>query len=195
MGEEEILNMLGDFTTNYLKKEIDTVRPRYGYNGESLGNYKVNNTGRLKNSIDYRVESNEFTGEYEVIITMEDYGADILFNEGRRPGKWPGKYPAENPTNIRDWARVKIPNFGGLSMSKQKGLVYVISRAIKRRGIGAVDIFGLVSPQVEEEFEKFYDELIAGEDLDKIPGLENIQSAFDRIIFLSKSSDLLITEE
>jgi len=195
MGEDEILNKLGEFTTKYLKREIDTVRPRYTYNGAYIGNYKVNNTGTLKNSIDYRVESNEFTGEFEVIITMEDYGADILFNEGRRPGRWPGKYPDVNPQNIRDWARLKIPNFGGLSMSKQKGLVYVISRAIKRRGIGAVDIFGLVTPQVEKEFEDFYNELIAGEDLSKIPGLEDIQSAFDRIIFLSKSSDLLITEE
>jgi hypothetical protein len=189
MGEDEILNKLGEFTTKYLKREIDTVRPRYTYNGAYIGNYKVNNTGTLKNSIDYRVESNEFTGEFEVIITMEDYGADILFNEGRRPGKFPP------PDDIRDWARLKIPNFGGLSMTEQKGLVYVISRAIKRRGIGAVDIFGLVTPQVEKEFEDFYNELIAGEDLSKIPGLEDIQSAFDRIIFLSKSSDLLITEE
>ena len=72
--------------------------------------------------------------------------------------------------------------------------MYVISRAIKRRGIGPVDIFGLVSPDVEREFEQFYDKLLKEGNFEDIPGLQTVQEAFNRIIFLSKSSDLEIQE-
>lgn len=192
--EEEILNKIAEFTKNYLIKEIREPRARYTYSGQYIGNYPVSASGRLANSIDYRVELNKDLGEYEVIFTMEDYGADILFAEGRRPGKWPGKYPSENPQNIRDWARIKINGFGSLSQREQEGLVFVISRAIKRRGIGPVDILGLATAEVEEQFENYFNQLVDSGEIETIPGLESVQDAINRIIFLSKGSDLEIQE-
>ena len=192
--EEEILNKLGEFTKKYLIREIEKTRPRYTYNGAYIGNYKIDASGRLKNSIEYQVMTNEFTNEAELIFKMEDYGADILFNEGRRPGKWPGKYPSENPANLRNWATIKIQGFSSLSQSKQKGLLYVISRAIKKRGIGPIDIFGLVSPDVEAEFENYFEDLVNSGEIERIPGLQNIQEAINRIIFLSNTSFLEIQE-
>jgi len=186
--EEELLKRMGEFTVNFLKEEIDKPRPRYDYKGQSLGNYRVNASGRLKNSIDYRVELNPDFNEYEVVITMEDYGVDILFAEGRRPGKWPGKYPTENPQNIRDWARIKIAGFSALSETEQKGLTFVISRAIQRRGIGQVDILGLATPDVEKIFEDYYDELVASGEIERVPGLEDIQDVLNRIIFLNNEN-------
>ena len=79
--EEQLLNKLAEFTKYYLVTEIDKPRPRYTFYGQYIGNYKINASGSLKNSIDYRVEMNDAVGEYEVIFTMNDYGADILLTK------------------------------------------------------------------------------------------------------------------
>jgi len=47
---------------------------------------------------------------------------------------------------------------------------------------------GLATPDVEKIFEDYYDELVASGEIERVPGLEDIQDILNRIIFLNNEN-------
>jgi hypothetical protein len=135
----------------------------------------------------------------EILISMNDYGADILFGEGRRAQpkfNSGGKIDIVGipPVNkIRSWMKT-VPSFRGLSQKKMEGISFGIAINIAKRGIGALDLF--TEQNFENEtfqlFEESVDRILQKEEYQDL-GLD-IDEIIDRIVLLSDNSMEIIYE-
>ena len=180
----ELLQEVAKFTEKWVKDQIKNrpfERPNKVGGIINPSPRRISGTGRLYNSVEVRVDDGD------ILVLMEFYGSDILFGEGRRAG---AKQPPTQP--IREWARVAIPGFGGLSETKQKGIAFTIARNIGKRGIGSLNLFNLYDEEVFEVFEEKINELLEQEDFKGL-GLD-VEDIIDRIILLSNDSIEIIEE-
>lgn len=176
--EDQLLQELANFTEGWIK---DQLRNRKFERPNKIGGIinpsprRLQGTGRLEQSVEVRVDDGD------ILVIMEDYGADILFGEGRRAG---AKQPPSD--KIRQWARIAIPGFVNLQESQQKGIAFVIARNIGQRGIGALNLFNLYDEEVFNEFQTVINELLERDDFAAL-GLD-VEELLDRIILLSNNN-------
>jgi len=139
-------------------------------------------SGNLERSVSVVIEDDE------ILISMNDYGADILFGEGRRAGAKPPPYRP-----IREWVKT-IPAFAGLTMTQMTGLSIAIAKNIGKRGYAALDLFTQESFENEtfEVFEEAVDRILQKEQYQDL-GLD-IDDIIDRIVLLSNNSLEIIYE-
>ena len=183
--EEQLLREVGVVVEKWVKNQIQNKKfTRFDKSGKIIkpSPRKIYGTGQLLNSVEVRIDNGD------ILILMEDYGADILFGEGRRSG---AKQPPTAP--IKTWLRT-IPKFAGLSETKLKGLSFVIARNIGRRGYSALDLFR--EEQFEDEvfdtLEDKIDEIIQRGEFNQL-GL-NVDDLINKIILLSSQSMEIIEE-
>lgn len=147
--EEQFLNDLGQFLVDLIKVEIDNPnRQRFTKKfrlPKNPATYKVNATGKLKNSVSYVVRDNE------IDILMEDYGVNYVFNPTEAGGSFPGRgkyYPDMRTagqkqqksaliTSLTTWAQAKF----GVSPAKAKGIAFAVRTNLFKYGYGGIPLF------------------------------------------------------
>lgn len=131
--EEELLNDVGKYLVEQIKKLILTPKPRYTKRGNMPKNparYNFNATGRLYNSVSYVIR------DKEIDILMEDYGIDFVFGEGSWP-KGNKKSGGEFLRSLETWVRAKI----GLQGAQAKSMAYAVRRNLFKAGYKGYNIF------------------------------------------------------
>lgn len=194
---EQLLNEVGVELQKWIKDRIRNKRfNRMNKIGGTIppSPRKIYGSGELERSVNVVVEGDE------LLIYMNDYGADILFGEGRRaqPRYESGQGKIDivgiPPVNkIRDWMRT-VPSFQGLSVKELNGLSFGIAINIAKRGIGALDLFTEQSFENEsfELFESIVDRILQKEEYEEL-GLD-IEDVIDSIVLLSNNSMEIIYE-
>lgn len=193
---ENLLNEVGVELEKWVK---DRIREKKFVRRNKVGGLinpsprRIYGSGNLERSVEVRIDDDE------ILISMNDYGADILFGEGRRAQpkfKSGGKIDIVGipPVNkIRDWMRT-VPSFRGLSQKKMEGISFGIAINIAKRGIGALDLF--TEQNFENEtfqlFEESVDRILQKEEYQDL-GLD-IDEIIDRIVLLSDNSMEIIYE-
>ena len=154
---------------------------------------KIYGSGNLERSVNVVIEDDE------ILIYMEEYGADILFGEGRRAQpefRSGGKIDIVGipPVNkIRDWMKT-VPSFSGLSQKEFNGISFGIAINIAKRGFSALDLFTEEAFENEafELFEDIVDRILQKEEYAEL-GLD-IDEVIDSIVLLSNNSMEIIYE-
>lgn len=194
--EEQFLQEVGQVLVGWVKDRIKNKKfERLNKIGGTIppSPRKIYGSGNLERSVEVRIEDGD------ILILMNDYGADILFGEGRReqPEFKSGRkidIVGIPPVNkIRDWMKT-VPSFRGLSQKKMEGISFGIAINIAKRGIGALDLFReeQFEDEVNQTIEEMIDTLIQREDYKGL-GLD-IDEVIDKIILLSTDSFELIEE-
>ena len=194
--EEQFLQEIGVQLEKWVKDRIQSKRfNRFNKLGGTIPPTprKIYGSGNLERSVEVRIDDDE------ILILMNDYGADILFGEGRRaqpPYRSGGKIDIVGipPVNkIRSWMKT-VPSFSGLSTKKMESISYAISINIAKRGIGALDLF--TEQNFENEtfqlFEEQVDTILQKEEYQQL-GLD-IDEVIDKIVLLSNNSMEIISE-
>lgn len=183
--EEQFLQEIGVQLEKWVRERIQSKRfNRFNKLGGRIPPTprKIYGSGNLERSVEVVIEDDE------ILILMNDYGADILFGEGRRAGAKPPPYKP-----IRDWAKT-IPAFQGLTMTQLTGLSIAISKNISKRGYAALDLF--TEQNFENEtfqlFEEQVDRILQKEEYQDL-GLD-IDEVIDKIVLLSNDSMEIISE-
>lgn len=194
--EEQLLREVGVVVEKWVKNQIQNKKfTRFDKSGKIIkpSPRKIYGTGQLLNSVEVRIDNGD------ILILMEDYGADILFGEGRRADPT-FKYKRKNKnteskfiSNIRTWMRT-VPSFQGLEQKKLNSISFAIVRNITKRGIEALDLFR--EEQFEDEvfdtLEDKIDEIIQRGEFNQL-GL-NVDDLINKIILLSSQSMEIIEE-
>lgn len=164
--EEELLNLIGKYLVDSIKKQIKTPEARYTKRGNMPKNpsrYNFYATGRLYNSVSYVIRDGE------IDILMEDYGADYVFGEG----SWPEGIKKSNGKflkSLETWVQAKI----GLSGAKAKSMAWVVRRNLFKSGYAGYKLF---TEEFQDETNKYveglleqpqYQEAVLGDIFDRI---------------------------
>ena len=176
---EQLLNDVGNELEKWVRDRIRSKKfNRYAKIGGTIppSPRKIYGSGNLERSVNVRIEDDE------ILIYMEDYGADILFGEGRRAGAKPPPYRP-----IRDWVRT-IPTFSGLTLREQTGISIAIAKNIGKRGYSALDLFTEEAFENEafELFEDIVERLLQKDEYAEL-GID-IDEVIDSIVLLSNNS-------
>ena len=193
---ENLLNEVGVELEKWVKDRIRTKKfERFNKIGGTIppSPRKIYGSGNLERSVEVRIDDDE------ILILMADYGADILFGEGRRAQpefKSGGKIDIVGipPVNkIRDWMKT-VPSFQGLSQKKMEGISFGIAINIAKRGFSALDLFTEDNFENEtfELFEESVERILQKEQYQDL-GLD-IDDIIDRIVLLSNNSLEIIYE-
>ena len=187
---ENLLNEVGVELEKWVK---DRIRSKQFNRFNKIGGTipptprKIYGSGNLERSVEVRID-----GE-DILISMNDYGADILFGEGRRAQ--PVYKTGEKidivgipPVNkIRDWMRT-VPTFSGLTQKTFNGISFAIAINIAKRGFAALDLF--TEDNFEDEtfqvFEEVVERILQKEEYQDL-GLD-IDEVIDKIVLLSNNS-------
>lgn len=147
---KNILNNFGENVTRLAKINIGATRV---VNGKRR---RIDNSGKLRNSIDYNLLVSKNETSFEFSIEMEDYGEWV--DKGRKPGK--GIPPRElfkwiksKPIRVRD---LETRSFVKQTESRIKSLAFLINRKIKKEGIAATNF---LSEPFQKEFKDLPREL------------------------------------
>jgi len=183
-----IQNLLNEVGVELEKWVKDRIREKKFVRRNKVGGLinpsprRIYGSGNLERSVEVRIDDDE------ILISMNDYGADILFGEGRRAGAKPPPYRF-----IKDWA-LTIPSFRGLTQKQLTGLSIAIAKNIGKRGYSALDLF--TEQNFENEtfqlFEESVDRILQKEEYQDL-GLD-IDEIIDRIVLLSDNSMEIIYE-
>ena len=182
---EQLLNEVGVELQKWIQDRIRSKKfNRMNKIGGSIppSPRKIYGSGNLERSVNVVIEDDE------LLIYMADYGADILFGEGRRAGAKPPPYRP-----IRDWVKT-IPTFAGLTLTQQTGISIAIAKNIGKRGYSALDLFTEESFENEafELFEDIVDRILQKDEYQEL-GLD-IDEVIDSIVLLSNNSMEIIYE-
>lgn len=183
--EEQFLQEIGVQLEKWVRDRIQSKRfNRFNKLGGRIPPTprKIYGSGNLERSVEVVIEDDE------ILILMNDYGADILFGEGRRAG---AKQPPTEP--IRSWMKT-IPAFRGLTTKKMESIAFGIAVNISKRGYSALDLF--TEQNFENEtfqlFEEQVDRILQKEEYQEL-GLD-IDEVIDKIVLLSNNSMEIISE-
>ena len=168
------LEEFGELVVERAKKELNAVKPRKVYraswkNGKlrsvqvKVKNYRSNNTGELRDSIDYKVTDSPF-GKELAIMTAEH--GDFV-NRGRLPGK--GIPPRAMDAWIKSkGVRPQDTVNGGFKKKTEanlKAMAFMMNRKIKYFGIEAnpfmTDAIAFAKPLLQEKLGEAYAKDIA----------------------------------
>ena len=117
---------------------------------------RIDNTGKLRKSIDYTLKVSKNNTSFEFAMVMEDYGEWV--DKGRKAGKGipPNelyKWIKSKPIRVRD---LKTKSFVKQTESRIKSLAFLINRKIKKEGIAATNF---LSEPFQKEFKDLPREL------------------------------------
>lgn len=147
--EEELLNLIGEYLVDSIKKQIKTPEPRFTKRGNMPKNpsrYNFYSTGRLYNSVSYVIRDGE------IDILMNDYGIDFVFGEGSWP-KGLKKSGGEFIRSLETWVRAKI----GLSGAEAKSMAYAVRKNLFKAGYKGYNLF---TEEFQENTGKYVDRLL-----------------------------------
>jgi len=149
---DELLNDIGKFLVYKIKQEIKTPRPRFTNPRAKINPrrmkrgspYNFYATGKLWNSVEYRVDNGE------IYILMEDYGVDYVFGSGSYPGGgayYPDTRTARASTSalidsLTKWAIAKF----NMPIAQAKGMAFAVRKNLFKSGYAGYNLF-------QEEFE------------------------------------------
>jgi len=176
---ENLLNEVGVELEKWVK---DRIRNKQFNRFNKIGGTipptprKIYGSGNLERSVNVVIEDDE------ILISMNDYGADILFGEGRRAGAKPPPYRP-----ILEWVKT-IPTFAGLTIREMTGISIAIAKNIGKRGYSALDLFTEENFENEtlEFFEEVVERILQKEEYQDL-GLD-IDEVIDKIVLLSNNS-------
>ena len=139
---EILLNLFGERVVRKAQINIGASRPYTNSRGKTYRK-RIDNTGRLRNSLDSDVTVRDEEGRFKkasIEFMMADYG-DVV-DKGRRPGKGIPQAPLiawlkNEPVKPRG----KDGKFKAQSDANIKSLAYVISRNAKKYGIAPTNFF------------------------------------------------------
>ena len=107
--------------------------------------------------------------------------AGVYFETGRKPGR------GVSPVILKTWAEIKIPGFKNLRETEQKSRLFLINRAIKKKGIGTINVFGEIEMKLMDGVYNWYETMTPEERL-TMPGIEQIIDAFSGIQLIDSTS-------
>ena len=187
-------NRVGDFLLEEVRRKLGQATRRRDYYGAyKETSYKFNDTGRFSENLQVQTIWFPEADTIQLVLTYPDqepYSVQgkIYFETGRRPD-----LRAPRPEIIDAWARRKIPGFSEKSEQEQKTAVYLISMSIKKKGIGTYPIFdpGFIA-DIENNYQEWFNGL-SEDEITRLPGIEKVFDALQRIIVLDKPTTLSIT--
>jgi hypothetical protein len=147
--EEELLNLIGEYLVDSIKKQIKTPEARFTKRGNMPKNpsrYNFNATGSLYNSVSYVLRDGE------IDILMNDYGIDYVFGEGSWP-KGARKSGGEFIRSLETWVRAKI----GLSGAEAKSMAYAVRKNLFKAGYKGYNLF---TEEFQENTGRYVDRLL-----------------------------------
>jgi hypothetical protein len=147
--EEELLNLIGEYLVDSIKKQIKTPEARFTKRGNMPKNpsrYNFYATGSLYNSVSYVLRDGE------IDILMNDYGIDYVFGEGSWP-KGTKKSGGEFIRSLETWVRAKI----GLSGAEAKSMAYAVRKNLFKSGYKGYNLF---TEEFQENTGKYVDRLL-----------------------------------
>jgi len=152
-----VLDEFGERVTKLARINVGATRT---VNGKRR---KIDNSGKLRNSIRYNVSVSKKQSSFEFDISMEDYGENV--DKGRKPGKGIPvneslKWIKSKPIRIRD---LKTKSFVKATESRVNSLAFLINRKIKEKGIAATNF---LSDPFSKEFKDLPDDVIEAFGLD-----------------------------
>lgn len=186
---------LGDFLVYKVRQEIKTPRMRYSKSPRRMKRgspYNMYATGNLWRSVE--AKTNAELGE--ILILMEDYGVDFVFNpDPEMGGSWPGGgryYPdtrkkdqrkASSPLiqNLIKWAQAKF----NLDPVKAKGMAFAVRKNLFKSGFAGVDLF---TPELLTEVRNYADKLLLKPEYSEEILPDDIQAAIDSINLLGQQT-------
>jgi len=152
-----VLDEFGERVTKLAKINVGATRT---VNGKRR---KIDNSGKLRNSIKYNASVSKSGKSFQFDISMEDYGENV--DRGRKPGKGIPvnellKWIKSKPIRLRD---TKTNSFVKQTESRINSLAFLINRKIKEKGIAAANF---LSDPFSKEFKNLPDDIIEAFGLD-----------------------------
>jgi hypothetical protein len=147
--EEELLNLIGEYLVDSIKKQIKTPEERKTKRGNMTKRnspYNFYATGRLYNSVSYVLRDGE------IDILMEDYGIDYVFGEGSWP-KGNTKSGGEFLRSLETWVKAKI----GLQGAEAKSMAYAVRKNLFKSGYKGYNLF---TDKFQDETGKYVETLL-----------------------------------
>lgn len=194
--EEQFLNDIGKFLVGLVRAEIDrNDRPRFSKSPRIPKNptqYKVNATGKLKESVSYKVENGD------IFIIMNDYGVNNVFQIDSEAGSFPGggRFARGRGTGrsvllpaLTTWVKAK---FGETNEAKAKSIAFAVRKNLFKSGYGGV-------PLVDENFQNLtlreIENLLERDEYREALSNEFLDGLLDRITILGDTSANIIFGE
>lgn len=152
-----VLDEFGERVTKLARINVGATRT---VNGKRR---KIDNSGKLRNSIKYNVNVSKSGKSFAFDISMEDYGENV--DKGRKPGKGIPvnellKWIKSKPIRVRD---LKTNSFVKQTESRINSLAFLINRKIKEKGIAATNF---LSDPFSKEFKDLPDDVMGAFGLD-----------------------------
>lgn len=194
--EEQFLNDIGKFLVGLVRAEIDrNDRARFSKSPRLPKNpaqYRVNASGRLKESVGYRVEGGD------IFIVMNDYGVNNVFQIDSEAGSFPGggRFATGRGTGrsllipaLTQWAKAKFNK----SEKEARSMAFAVRKNLFKSGYGGV-------PLVDENFQNLtlreINNLLERDEYREALSNEFLDGLLDRITILGISSaDIIFGEQ
>lgn len=170
---------LADFADNVVRLAKINIGKTYTAKNSRGKSYKkrIDNSGKLRNSITSELKTRTEDGRFSkgfIIFKMLEYG--IYVDKGRKAGTGVSeqgqlsieKWIRKKPLKMRDTREGKKGQFLEMTESRVKGLAFVISRNIKKRGLKPTNFFTDAYDSQEEKYFKQLQEAIAQDNIDYI---------------------------
>lgn len=193
--EEQFLNDLGKFLVGLVRAEIlRSDRPRFSQSPRLPKNpsqYRVNASGRLKNSVAYKIQDGE------IFIVMNDYGVNNVFQIDSEAGSFPGRgrFAKGRGTGrsllipaLTEWAKAKFNK----TEKEAKSMAFAVRKNLFKSGYGGV-------PLVDENFQNLtlaeINNLLDKDEYREALSNEFLNGLLDKITILGDSSYTIIFGE
>jgi hypothetical protein len=163
---------LADFADNVVRLAKINIGKTYTAKNARGKSYKkrIDNSGNLRNSITSELKTRTEDGRFSkgfIIFKMLEYG--IYVDKGRKAGTGVSeqgqlsieKWIRKKPLKMRDTREGKKGQFLKMTESRVKGLAFVISRNIKKRGLKPTNFFTDAYESQEDKFIAEMQEAIA----------------------------------
>jgi len=186
---------LGFYLVYRVRQEIKTPRSRFSKSPRRMKRgspYNMYATGKLWRSVEARTDAE--LGE--ILILMEDYGVNNVFNpDPELGGSWPGGgsfYPDRRPkgdkgtyseliASLTEWAKAKF----NLSPAKAKGMAYAVRKNLFKSGFAGIPLF---TEEVINDFRNHAQKLLEKPEYQEEILPDEIQRAIDSIFSVGKQT-------
>ena len=171
--------VLADFADNVVRLAKINVGKTYTAKNSRGKSYKkrIDASGNLRKSITSELKTKTKDGRFSkgfIIFKMLEYGFNV--DKGRKAGTGVSregqqsimKWIRKKPLKMRDTREGKKGQFLKMTESREKGLAFVISRNIKKRGLKPTNFFTDAYESQEEKLFSQLQEAIAQDNIDYI---------------------------